>query len=191
MIEINFFFIFMNNNVKYTLIACVNKLSYIGNQGKLLYHIKNDMANFKRLTTNEIVIMGRKTFESLPFVDGLPNRLNIVLTSNAESLNSLNFENVMAFKTIEEVNVYLEENSTNKECFVIGGSQIYQKFIDENLIDKAIITYVDDEMKGDTKLHDFEDDKSFKKVFETPAFECKNSDESLFIVYRVYKKQTC
>lgn len=181
----------MNNKVRYTLIACVNKLGYIGNQGKLLYHIKNDMANFKRLTTNEIVVMGRKTFESLPFVDGLPNRLNIVLTSNAESLNSLNFGNVKAFKTIEEVNTYLEDDSTNKECFVIGGSQIYQKFIDENLIDKAIITYVDDEMKGDTKLHDFEDDKSFKKVFETPAFECKNSGENIFIIYRVYKKQTC
>lgn len=181
----------MSNKVRYTLIACVNKLGYIGKQGKLMYHIKNDMANFKRLTKNEIVIMGRKTFESLPFVDGLPDRLNIVLTSNAETLNSLNFENVKAFKTIDDVNTYLEENVSNKECFVIGGSQIYQKFIDGGLIDKAIITYVDDEMQGDAKLHEFEEDKTFKKVLETPAFECKNSDEKLFIIYRIYKKQTC
>ena len=50
----------------FKIIVCLNKKGVIGNDGKLLYHIKNDLSNFKSITSGNVVIMGRKTFESLP-----------------------------------------------------------------------------------------------------------------------------
>ena len=68
----------------FKIITCINKKGVIGNEGKLLYHIKNDLANFKRMTVGNVVIMGRKTFESLPGGKPLNDRINIVLTHDAE-----------------------------------------------------------------------------------------------------------
>ena len=74
---INFYFMFK-------IIACINQKRALGKDGKLLYTIKNDLANFKRMTVGNVVIMGRKTFESLPNGEPLKDRINIILTSNEE-----------------------------------------------------------------------------------------------------------
>ena len=65
--------------MKFIIIACVNELNYIGKDNKLLYTIKEDLNHFKNLTNGNVVIMGRKTYESLP-KKPLPNRINIILT---------------------------------------------------------------------------------------------------------------
>ena len=69
---------------KYTAIVCINNKNAIGNSGNLMYHIKADMKNFKSLTTDNVVIMGRKTFESLPNKRPLKNRINIIVTENID-----------------------------------------------------------------------------------------------------------
>ena len=80
-------------------IACVDENWGIGKSGDLLFHIKKDMESFKRLTENGIVIMGRRTWESLP-KKPLPNRINIVVTSddtfnNTENTYFVRIEDVM------------------------------------------------------------------------------------------------
>ena len=69
---------------KYTMIACINNNGAIAKDGNLMYNIKADMDNFKSLTIDNVVIMGRKTFESLPNSKPLKNRINIIVTGNSE-----------------------------------------------------------------------------------------------------------
>ena len=68
----------------FKIIACINKRGVIGNHGKLLYSIKNDMKNFKSMTIGNVVIMGRYTFESLPKKKPLKDRINIIITKDNE-----------------------------------------------------------------------------------------------------------
>lgn len=132
----------------FKLIACINNKNYIGKDGKLLYHIKNDMANFKRMTTDNVVIMGRKTFESLPNKKPFPNRINIIITSNKEFCID-KCENAYIVSTIQESIELCETLFDNKDLYVIGGSSIYKQFLKENLIDTIYLTKVDDDTIGD------------------------------------------
>lgn len=106
--------------MKITLIAAVDKNGGIGNEGKLLARISEDLKRFKSLTTGGYVVMGRKTFESLPS-GPLPNRTNIVLTKD----KSYKAEGAIVahdVKTVLEADI--------NEIIVIGGEEIYKQFID-------------------------------------------------------------
>ena len=91
----------------------------IGYNGDLLEHIPADLKDFKQLTTGQVVIMGRKTWDSLP-KKPLPNRLNIIITSTPQE----NEENVK-FMTLEQAKAYAIVCRPNS-VFIIGGGQIYQ-----------------------------------------------------------------
>lgn len=133
---------------KFTLIVCVNNKGVIGRNNDLLYHIRNDMQNFKRLTTNNVVIMGSSTFESLP-IRPLKNRLNIVITRNVSKYKDI--EGVIAVNSLEEA---IKKSSNYAEVFVIGGASIYNQFLDKGVINRVILTEVDDnsEEKNDAKI---------------------------------------
>ena len=77
------------------MIGCMNLFHYIGNNNELLYHIPKDLAFFKKKTLNKIIVMGRKTFESLPGL--LPNREHWVISSNGFS-----HPGVRTFSSVEE-----------------------------------------------------------------------------------------
>jgi len=102
---------------KIAMIACVDKNMATGNKGKLLYHIKEDMAMFKKLTTGHTVIMGMNTYKSLPH-GALPNRRNIVISRSVDNLPDAEvFNNPFdALKTV------------NGKVFIIGGESIYKIF---------------------------------------------------------------
>lgn len=116
-----------------TLIAAIAQNNAIGFENKLLYWLPNDLKRFKALTTGHTIIMGRKTFESLP-KGALPNRRNIVL-----SRQELNIENVEVFHSLEEAIAHCNKN---EEIFIIGGASVYNKAI--TLADRLCITYVHD-----------------------------------------------
>ena len=109
----------------------------IGKNSKLPWHIPEDIKNFKKLTLYSTIVMGRKTWTSLP-IKPLPKRRNIVLSSKSiievESYNSVK----QCIKTLSKDNV--------KKIFVIGGAQIYRNFI--HLSDELHITFIDAESKG-------------------------------------------
>lgn len=104
-------------------IVAIDNLWGIGKDGKLLFHIKEDMKFFKKMTINKVVVMGRKTFESLPN-GSLKDRINLVITSN-KSYES--HDNVI-FGDIDEINEEIKKYDTN-DIFIIGGEYVYKQFI--------------------------------------------------------------
>ena len=98
----------------------------IGYNGQLLEHIPDDLKRFKELTSNNTVVMGRKTWESLPNKP-LPNRFNVVLTSTPSQMEqTVNTK----FLTMDDFLMNLDSleefmNEYGKEIFIIGGGQIY------------------------------------------------------------------
>ena len=104
----------------------------IGYDGELLERIPEDMKYFRELTENNTVIMGRKTFESLPN-GGLPNRKNVVLTSMPEA----GFINCFACESIHEA---LDLCEKEEQIFLIGGSLVYKLGLD--FADKMYLTRV-------------------------------------------------
>jgi dihydrofolate reductase len=115
------------------IIVAVSSNHAIGRNNQLLFHLPLDMKHFKNLTTGHTVIMGRKTFESLP-KGALPNRRNIVLTRDA----SLHFEGTECFDSIDRA---LQTCNDNDKVFIIGGEQVYRATIDK--VNKIYLTKVD------------------------------------------------
>lgn len=115
-----------------TLVACLDMDSGIGtDDGQLLFHLPKDLQHFKATTSGKVVVMGRKTWDSLP-VKPLPKRKNYVLTRDV----SFKEEGATVVSTVEEV----VELSKGREVFIIGGGEIYNQFID--IADNMILTQV-------------------------------------------------
>lgn len=95
----------------------------IGYNGDLLEHIPGDLKHFKELTTGHVVVMGRKTWDSLPHKP-LPDRLNLVITRQER-----NFDDMTAFIPLEEVVVRMQYIDNDEEWFIIGGGMIYKELL--------------------------------------------------------------
>lgn len=121
------------------IIVCKNNFDYIGKDNKMLYHIPKDLAFFKRKTVNHVIIMGRKTFESLPSL--LPNREHWVITRDTS------FNKARSFNSIDDV---LEAIDLNVDYYIIGGGEIYKQFMP--YADCLYITEVDDFKVGDVRF---------------------------------------
>lgn len=154
--------------MKIKLIVCINNKNVIGRNGGLLFHIKNDLQNFKRRTSDNVVIMGKNTFDTLPNSQPLPNRINIIITNDLNySVNG--HDNVFVAHSIQEA-VDFCKSFKDKELFVIGGGSIYNQFLDEDLIDEAFVTKVEDNSieSGDVLINEnFCNHDKWKLCFET------------------------
>ena len=117
---------------KIALIAAVAEKGAIGRDQQLLCHLPNDLKHFKTLTSGHTVVMGRKTFESLPN-GALPNRKNIVLTHNT----SLSWPNVTVVHTLDEIPI---QDTTEDEIFIMGGATLYNETI--KIADTLYITHI-------------------------------------------------
>jgi len=139
---------------------CVDTEWNIGKDGDLLFKISSDMKNFKEKTKDGVLIMGRKTFDSLG--GPLPGRIHLVLTS---AKNKTSSQNVIYFNSVFEIKKHVAEIGANP--WVIGGSKIIDEFLD--YIDIAYITKVGINRSdiADTKMHNFEKDKKWNVVHVT------------------------
>lgn len=117
---------------KISLIAAVAADGAIGYRQQLLCHLPNDLKYFKALTSGHTVVMGRRTFESLPG-GALPNRKNIVLTRDSQHA----WPNVTICHTLDEA---LAQEAEDSELFVIGGASLYQEAI--HMADTLYITHI-------------------------------------------------
>lgn len=106
---------------KVTIIAAIDENRVLGKDNELIWHLPEDLKRFKRLTTGHAIIMGRKTFESLP--KALPNRHNIVVTRNQNYTK----EGITVCHSLEEA---IQNASEDKQPFVIGGGQIYEQALE-------------------------------------------------------------
>lgn len=103
-----------------SIIACISKANRaIGYQNRLLYHIKSDLTRFRELTTGHAIIMGRKTYESLPN-GALPHRRNIVVSRSMKEM-----EGCEVYPNLEAALKAAEGEFG--ETFIIGGESIYRQ----------------------------------------------------------------
>lgn len=116
-----------------SIIAAVDRQMGIGYQNKLLFWLPNDLKRFKALTTGNTIIMGRKTFESLP-KGALPNRRNVVLSSHSD----VSFPGAEVFPSLEGA---LSSCRPDEQVFIIGGASVYNQALP--LADELCLTEVD------------------------------------------------
>ena len=131
------------------MIACVGKNGELGLDGRLVFHIKEDMQFFKETTMGHPVFMGSKTFFSLP--KALPGRDNYVLTSHPEKLP----EGVFPVSNIKDFVGKFQDSSD--EAFVIGGAQVYAEMLPYTNV--IYLTEVDAVADADAFFPAFDKDK--------------------------------
>ena len=158
------------------LICAVSKNNVIGNNNKLPWSISEDLKRFRELTNENIIVMGRKTYDSIG--RPLPKRENLVLSKNKK----LKIENAKVFNTPQEILDFYHKREEEKDLFIIGGNYIYELFIE--YCDYLLITFVDKEYTGDAY---------FPKIdwaeWELTNEERKSDDqENLTYYFRDYKK---
>jgi dihydrofolate reductase len=122
-----------------TIIVAIAKNNAIGKNNDLLWHISGDLKRFKQITSGHAVIMGRRTFFSLPN-GALPNRRNIVITDCPEDC----CPGAEKVASIEEA---ISICNSNEENFIIGGGMIYAQFLP--IADKIYLTVVDRDYDAD------------------------------------------
>lgn len=115
-----------------SIIVAISEENAIGKQGGLLCHLPNDLKHFKAVTSGATVIMGERTFFSLP-KHPLPNRRNIVITDVAGKT----FEGAESAYSIEEA---VQMVANEQEAFIIGGGMVYRQFMP--IADKLYITHI-------------------------------------------------
>ncbi len=115
------------------IIAAVAENRAIGKDNKLLYWLPNDLKRFKALTTGHTIIMGRKTFDSLP-KGALPNRRNVVLSRTITTLPGCD-----VYPSLQEA---LDSCTADEDIYIIGGDSVYQQAMP--LADRLCLTEVAD-----------------------------------------------
>ena len=159
-----------------SIIVAIARNGAIGYNGDLVYHLPADMKRFKALTTGHTVLMGRKTFQSLP-KGALPNRRNIVLTRQ----EGATFPGAEVYPSIEEA---LSHCTQQEKVYVIGGAQIYRQALP--LADELEITLVHDTpLKADTFFPDYGNDDRWHLIScEDHEPDERNPFPYSFLTYR-------
>lgn len=159
--------------MSYTIIAAIGKNRELGKDNDLIWHLPNDLKFFKQVTSNHSIIMGRKTFESLPRM--LPNRKHIVLTTS-ENLPS----EVEVYKELKQL---LERyKDSTEEIFIIGGASIYSQFLEHS--DKLYLTEIDAEEKDADVFF-----PEFDKSNYTSELIKENEDNGIKYKHMVYRRK--
>ena len=158
------------------LICAISKNNVIGNENKLPWNLSEDLKRFKKLTSNNLVVMGRKTFDSIG--KPLPNRKNIVLSNNS----NLEIDGVEVFNSPDEVISLFKEIPEKKDMYIIGGTFVYKLFLE--YCDYLYITYVDKNFEGDAFFPKI-DWKAWKLTKEEEKYD---ENEKLKYFFRDYKR---
>ena len=162
------------------LIVATEKNWGIGKDNQLLAHLPGDLKYFKEKTTGKVVIMGRKTLQSLPGGRPLPKRTNVVVSRNPE------FQPegcVMASTTEEAVKkaLLLAGEGGSDDLMVMGGASIYEQMLPK--CDTCYVTRIDAAFASDCSFPNLDEDPEFTKVWESPVQE-ENGVTYRFTEYR-------
>lgn len=159
------------------IIACISKKHRaIGYQNRLLYAIPSDMTRFRMLTTGHTIIMGRKTFESLPN-GALPHRRNIVISKTIEQIAGC-----IVYTSLAEA-LAARKEAAEDECFIIGGASIYEQALP--FADKLYLTIVEKEPEhADTFFPEIN-----PAEWEVTEKEMRNENGLPFTFLTLYRKQ--
>jgi dihydrofolate reductase len=167
--------------IMFSAVVAVDAKNGIGKNGELPWKCPEDMRHFKELTTDNIVIMGRKTWESIPTkFRPLKHRVNVVISTTMHySISNRKYDPDIIFNSINKCVKYFEDNARdpdykNKTLFVIGGASIYNQFFEKKLISDVHITHI----AGDYECDTFAEFPELCCVEESHL-----SDESIYRLY--------
>ena len=128
------------------ILVAVSPEGVIGKDNDLIWHLPRDIKFFKETTMGHHVIMGRKSFESIPHkFRPLPNRTNIIVTRQSD----YKAEGSIVVNSVEEALKVAKSNGDN-EAFIIGGGRIYKLAVDAGLVDRIYLTKIHHSFDGDT-----------------------------------------
>lgn len=147
------------------LIAAVDRNWAIGNGGRLLASIPDDRRLFREDTAGKVVIMGRKTLESLPGEQPLRGRTNLVLSRDPRRF----VRGAVFCRSVEETLRRVREVPP-EDVYVIGGGDIYRQFLP--YCDTAHITYIDYRYRADTYMRNLDRDPAWRMDLESEEFTC-------------------
>jgi len=154
------------------IIVAISKNRVIGNDNSLIWNIPEDLKHFKKLTINNTIVMGRKTYESIG--RPLPNRRNIVISRQPDYY----LDDCEVVSSLEEA-LLLCAN----DCFIIGGGEIYKQTI--SIADKIYLTLIDEFFEGDTYFPEIGDEWT-EVIREDKYPDEKNIYKYSFIEYERY-----
>lgn len=135
--------------VKINLIAAIGENRELGKDDHLLWHIREDLDHFRKLTQDQIVLMGRKTFQSIG--KKLPQRINIVVSRQ----KNFSAQGCLVFSSLEKGLAVARKiaREENRQIFIIGGATIYKQTID--LADRLYLTIVEGKFIADVFFPDY------------------------------------
>ena len=162
-----------------SIIAAIDRQRGIGFQNRLLFWLPNDLKRFKALTTGHTILMGRRTFESLP-KGALPNRRNLVLTGNP------NFECPRA-ERFDSLTDALAHCKPEEHIYIIGGASLYRQAMP--LADELCLTEIDAEAtEVDTFFPKIESTEWEELERENHETDEKHPHNYAFVTYRRRRK---
>nr|APO27294.1 Dihydrofolate reductase [uncultured bacterium] len=159
----------------FSIIVAKSINNIIGVNNKMPWNIPSDLKRFKELTMGKKILMGRKTFESLPFV--LPGRTHLVLTTKKDF--SYNHKDVIIYNDLNKL--ISEYKDSKEEIFIIGGGKIYSELL--KYTSKLYITEVLKEYKGDTYFPKVDYSK-WIKTYESSIYE-ENDTKFKYVIYEI------
>ncbi len=177
-------------SLSFNAIVAVDEDWGIGKNGSLLTHIPADMAYFKQMTTGNIVIMGRKTFESLPGQKALPDRANIVITRD-ETFTAEDVTVAHSIKDALKICLNMCWGVVTKKAngvpgpidvFVIGGGEIYKQLLD--ICETVYVTRIRKTYDADTFFPNLEKDTEHWRLVTEEPVQIYNGTEFSFCTFK-------
>jgi dihydrofolate reductase len=153
-------------------IVAMSENRVIGDHNQLPWHLPADLRHFKTLTKGHPILMGRKTFESIG--RPLPNRTNIVITSNPE----FKTPGCIVVNSIDEAIQHAKQND-NKEIFIIGGANVYQQCMSS--VSRIYLTIVHEEFEGDAFFPELNMNEWIEMESNTHAADDENEYSYTFL----------
>ena len=158
--------------MKLSIIAAIGQNNELGINNQLIWHLKKDMKFFKETTINHKIVMGRKTFESLPKL--LVNREHIILTKQ-----NINLPNVKIF---HDISLFLKAyENLDEEIFNIGGQSIYKELLE--YADKLYLTEIEATSKADAYFPIFDKNDFEKEILS------ENEEDGIKYKHVLYKRR--
>jgi dihydrofolate reductase len=159
-----------------TIIVAVSENNGIGFENRLLVHLPGDLGRFKKITMGHCLIMGKKTWESLP-VKPLAGRTNIVITDNELDC----FDCALTARSIGEA---LSLCEPDREIFIIGGGSVYRQFMP--LADRLLVTHIHKYFEADTFFPEISDREWYLSEKEDHTID---GEEPLRFTYTTYLRK--
>ncbi len=136
------------------LVVAYDKNKAIGKDGKMPWNIPGELKRYRELTTGNVIIMGRRTYQSVGCA--LPNRINIVITTTMDHIDGC----IVAKSLQEAISL-----AGDKDIYISGGAGVYKEALD--IVDVMYITKIDAEFEADTFFPDFDESLFVKTIGET------------------------